>query len=71
MKKYYVCPWCQNEFSRIVIYSQSAINPFTHFPGKKSNLSTQVKCSKCLNFIPTWNYYRDENGKKIRLERRG
>jgi len=52
MKKYtlkkYTCYYCGHKFEKEVIYEA----------GEK--YSTQVKCPKCYNFIPTWK--REETG---------
>ena len=40
----YKCGWCGTLFKQRVFYSSDGKTP----------LSTQVKCTNCLNFIPTW-----------------
>ena len=63
MNKEYICVWCQHEFKQFVTYSQGASNEVTHSKGKKSSLSTQVRCPKCFNMMPTW---EKRNGVKQR-----
>lgn len=46
MKKIYICPWCNYDFEAEAKLSLGK--------GKKSNGSNQIRCPKCLNFIPTW-----------------
>lgn len=52
-KKEYVCPWCDEHFTRFVIYSP---NFDTHTMKQKTKgiISSQVSCPKCHNLIPTW-----------------
>lgn len=42
----YKCEWCNEEFERFVRNFDGG--------GKHGGVSTQVKCSKCGNFIKTW-----------------
>lgn len=51
----YECEWCGNEFEQYVRYSQGDTSQLDGRKGKKSSLSTQVRCPKCLRMIPTWN----------------
>jgi len=46
--KEYVCGFCRTEFNMNV-------RKFIGTSKKgRSNVSTQVKCPKCNNFVPTW-----------------
>lgn len=58
MLKKYKC-YCGHEFTCDVNYLPAAF----HQREKNCGLSTQVKCPKCLNFIPTWE--RQETGKLV------
>ena len=60
-KNVYICDWCKHEFVHEAVFKPQ------HNDGKA--LSTQVKCPKCQNFIPTWNFIWQE-GHKIHLNRR-
>ena len=53
MKKRYKCR-CGFEFDKEVNYYPPSLRE------KNTGLSTQVKCPKCCNFIPTW--IREETG---------
>jgi len=52
--KNFKCDWCGNEFKQFVWYSQGESDPHTGAKGKKSSVSTQVRCPRCLRLIPTW-----------------
>jgi hypothetical protein len=41
----YKCDWCGNKFARMVATSSG---------GKHNNVSTQVQCDRCHNFLSTW-----------------
>jgi len=45
IKTDYKCGWCGNKFTRYVAKSSG---------GKHNNVSTQVQCDRCKNFLPTW-----------------
>jgi len=42
----YLCNWCSGEFTMVVGETSS--------PAKHSNVSSQVICPFCSNFIKTW-----------------
>lgn len=48
----YKCDWCSNKFSLFIGKYEGH--------GDHQSVSTQVKCNKCQNFIPTY----DEKVKK-------
>ena len=44
----YSCNWCQHEFER-------RVGQLTFIGSKKTHeVSDQIKCPRCSNFIPTW-----------------
>ena len=51
--KKYKC-YCGHEFKQWVYYSQGETSALDARKGKKSSLSTQVRCPKCLTLLPTW-----------------
>lgn len=61
--KNYKCKWCGHQFKAKANYSASGISEVTGKAKKKSNLSSQIKCTKCGNFIPTWK--KEETGNII------
>lgn len=64
----YKCPWCGDEFKRDVIYVQGDTDAQRGYKGKKSSLSTQVKCYKCGNFIQTWDTMTID-GRRIKIRK--
>lgn len=52
MKKAYIYPWCKYGFSQEIGYFKAK--------SKHKNVSSQVVCPRCGNFIPT---YTKEGGK--------
>jgi DNA-directed RNA polymerase subunit RPC12/RpoP len=65
MSKKYKCQWCGFEFSCQVEYSAPQRNVKTgqSIPnrGKKSAVSTQVRCPDCQRLIPTWKRESTDN----------
>lgn len=53
VEREYNCPWCNTVFKQFIIYDPN-FDSSTMKQKKKGIISTQVKCPKCLNFIPTW-----------------
>lgn len=46
----YTCLWCRTKFKQ-------SVGKVTGIDGgKRQTVSDQVRCPKCRNFIPTWNY---------------
>ena len=58
MNRKYICPWCGHNFEQDVRYLPKQTNPNNGQPvngmGKKSAISTQVVCPKCMRLIPTF-----------------
>ena len=52
--KKYLCPWCGNVFEQVVNKVYGEMDLISKKYGKKGTVSDQVKCSKCGNFIKTW-----------------
>jgi len=42
----YTCPWCGNQFRQYVRTANGR--------GKHSDVSTQVQCKECGNYLKTW-----------------
>jgi hypothetical protein len=59
--KDYVCPWCNNKFQAPVVYQQGYGN--SRASRHKGCMSSQVKCPRCLNYIPTWK--KEETGNVV------
>jgi len=55
--KEYKCGWCKYEFEQSVDYVKGMSG------SKKNAVSDQVRCLRCLNFIPTWDKVK---GVKVR-----
>jgi len=51
VKMKYKCGWCKCEFTSHVFYDPD------------SKISSQVRCPRCLNLIPTWK--REETGEVV------